>query len=92
MELVFSSGRMEHNIMANGVIIKCTEKANSDGPTAESTMESTSMIRSMVREFTHGQMGVCIRVNSSMVNSMAKVFIDKIMVRKFTAFGKKERR
>jgi len=27
-----------------------------------------------------------------MVNNMVKVFIDKIMARKFTAFGKKERR
>jgi len=64
MALVFSNGRMVPNIMANGEIIKCTEKANFVGPMAESTMESTSMIRNMVREFTHGLMAECTKVNS----------------------------
>ena len=80
------------SITENGAIIKCTEKENSDGPMEESIMESTSMIRNTVRECTRGRTDACTKANFIMENSMAKASIAKIMARKFTESGKKERR
>ena len=88
----YFNGLTVHSITESGEIIKCTEKASSDGPMAESIMESTSMIRNTVRECTRGPTDACIKANFIMVNSMAKASIAKIMARRFTESGKKERR
>ena len=92
MGLASFSGQMAHSTMENGEIIKCMVKANFDGPMEEFIMVNTSTIKNMAKEFTHGQTVACTKDNSSTENSMAKEYIAKIMAKKFTAFGKKEKR
>jgi hypothetical protein len=50
------------------------------------------MTRSMAKESIPGPTLECIKADFIMENNTGKGCIDKLMVRKFTAYGKKERR
>ena len=50
------------------------------------------MIKNMDKEFTLGQIVECMKVDSIMVNNMERVHTDKPVVRKFTVYGRKEKR
>lgn len=92
MAKAFFSGLTEPIIMDNGKIIKCMAKENLSGPMEEHIRVTMQMTRSMVKVFIHGLTEECIKEGFIMVNSTAKEFIDKRQDKKFTAFGKKERR
>ena len=86
------SGPTEQNIMVNGKTTRCTAKVNSNGPMVEHMRVTMQTTKSMVKEFTTGQMVDNIREDFIMVNSTAKACIDKPTDKKFTVYGKKERK
>ena len=83
---------MVQSIMASGKITKCTVKVNSNGPMEEHIRETTQMTKNMGRESIRGLMDECIRVDFIMENNMVKGSIDKPLAKKFTVYGKKERK
>ena len=64
----------------------------SSGQMVDLMMDNMLMIRKKARVFSLGQMEGSMTENGRMVNSMVKAFIAKIMGRRYTAYGKKERR
>ena len=50
------------------------------------------MIKNMDMEYTHGQMDDTIKVDFLTENNTEKVYINKLMEQKPTAYGKKEKK
>jgi hypothetical protein len=77
MDMVNMYGPMVEFTMVNGSTTKWKVKVLSHGVMEEDTLDSTKMIRSMVKEHLSGQMVECISVNGVKVSNMAKVLISK---------------
>ena len=92
MEEVFFNGQMEQNLMETGKIIKCTDLVLLSGQMVEFTRVNTLMIRSMDRVSILGQIAGCIKEDSIMVNNTVRALIDRRVDKKFTVYGRKERR
>ena len=92
METVYFNGQMGQNIMGNGKIIKCMELESSNGLTEEFIKENIKMIKSMGKAYILGLTGECIKDNFKMENSMEKVRIANPMAKKFTEYGRKEKK
>lgn len=78
--------------MDNGKIIKCMDRENLNGQMEGHIKETMLTIKSMVKESIHGLMVECIKEGFIMVNSTEKEYIGKRLVKKFTVYGKKEKK
>jgi hypothetical protein len=83
---------MELNLMETGKIIKCMDLVLLSGQMVEFTKVNMLMIRSMDRVSIPGQIAGCTKEDSIMVNNTVKAPIDKQVDKKFTVYGRKERR
>ena len=86
------SGQTAPSTKVNGRTTKCMGKVNSSGPTVEYTKGTTKMIKSMVKVFILGQTAECTRAGFIMANSMEKGFSDKLMAKRYTAYGRRVRK
>ena len=87
-----SNGLMEPSIMATGKITKCMVEDNLIGLTVVCMMVIIQMIRNMDKVSIHGLTGECIMGDFIMENSTAKEHINKRINKKFTVYGRKERK
>lgn len=92
MAKVLSNGLMELNIMGIGKIIRCMEKDNSVGLTVVYTKVIMRMTRNMVKVCILGLTVECTKVDFIMGNNTEKVYTDNQMDKKFTEYGRKERK
>ena len=75
MDKEHTNGRMEGNIMENGLMGKCMAEVNTVGQMEESMKEAIKLISNKVMEFILGLMGDHIAVNGTKESSMVKVYI-----------------
>lgn len=88
---VYSNGLMVPNLSASGRTIKCTERENSFGVMAVSTLGSIVTIRSLAKVSILGPMVESIGVASRVANSTVKEFTRNHLVNKCMVFGIKEK-
>ena len=75
MDRVLINGRMEGNIMVNGLMGKCMGGGNTVGQMVGNMKEAIKSISNKVMEFIHGQMADHIVDNGFRENNMEKVCI-----------------
>ena len=80
---------MAVNMRENGATTKCTAVEPSNGPTAESTLESTQMTKSKATESSSGLMVAHTKVIGSTGNNMEKECTLQAKVSKSMENGKK---
>lgn len=83
----YSNGLTVPNMKDFGKTIRCTVMENLDGLTVVFIKGITQTTKSMAKEFTHGQTAECTMEDSIMENNTVKVSTDKVMAKKFTAYG-----
>ena len=71
----FTRGQMEENTMANGRIIRWTEKVSLHGPMAVNTKDNMLTIKKRDRVSSPGQTVASTMATGKTVNSMERVFI-----------------
>jgi hypothetical protein len=91
-EREYFNGLTAPSMRAIGKITKCMVRESSSGLTEGSTRGSTSMTKSMAMEYIHGQTLECTTAGSITESNMAKEFTGKLMVKKFTVYGRRERK
>ena len=83
MEKGSINGAMASPMTANGLSIKCMERAFSFGKTERSTKDSISRIKSMATEFLLGPMAGNMKDSGKMISSMAEaLYINKENVKR----------
>lgn len=80
---------MVGNIRANGSIIKCTAKGNTNGKTEGATLENTGMIRNTEPGLTSGLMVEGMWGNGLTVKDTGRVKLYQLMAQKDKESGRK---
>ena len=73
------TGKMEHVMTENGLIIKSLDMAFTPGQTVENMLENGKTTVCMEKDFTLGKMVVSMKANISLIRSMATAFTLGVM-------------